>query len=434
MVRTARLPCLAAAALMVLPTGALTTGAAPAQYVIVISVDGMGSAYVKPLLPGGTTNELTTFKRFQAEGVGTLNARDDASYAVTLPNHVTMMTGRGVSGAAGHGWTSNSDPAPTDTIAGNKGAYVASAFDVAHDSGLRTGIWSGKSKFGLFQQSYGATSGAPDSTGFDNGRDKIDYDKVVAGISAATLTADFTNQMTANPFHFAFFHYQDPDATGHSSGWSTNPTSAFAATLKNVDTQIGKILQMAESNDTLQGRTAIILTADHGGHGTTHGDTNNFLDYTVPFYVWGAGVTPGGDLYAMNSQRRVAPASNANPPYTGSQPIRNGDSANVALMLLGLGPVPGATIDSAQDLATATMTRMTAVQADGQDVVLAWAGSGAWLYAVHYASALWPASAWSNLPGYEHVPGFEGPMVVTDTNAMASQRFYRLRVLSPMSP
>ena len=73
-----------------------------AQYVILISVDGLGSAYIKPLLQSGLTNELTTFKRLQSEGVGTLNARDDANYAITLPNHTSMVTGRGVVGPAGH--------------------------------------------------------------------------------------------------------------------------------------------------------------------------------------------------------------------------------------------------------------------------------------------------------------------------------------------
>lgn len=321
-----------------------------AQYVIVISVDGMGSAYVAPLLAAGLTNELTTFKRLQAEGSGTLNARDDANYAITLPNHTTMMTSRGVVGAAGHNWSGNADPGPTATFATNKGAYVASGFDVAHDHGLRTGIWSGKSKFSLFQQSYSATSGAPDTTGADDGRDKIDYDKIVASAPAADLTDDFIRQMAANPYHFAFFHYGDPDATGHAAGWSADPASAYATTLKSVDTQVGKILEMVVNSPTLKGKTAIILTSDHGGHDKGHGDTTNPLDYTIPFYVWGAGVPAGGDLYAINPTSRSAPAATANPPYTGAQPIRNGDAANLALMLLGLQPVPGSTIDSAQDL------------------------------------------------------------------------------------
>lgn len=329
-----------------------TTAARPAaaRHVIVISVDGMGTEYVKPLLVSGLTNELTTFKRFQSEGCGTLNARDDADFAITLPNHVTMMTGRGVTGAAGHGWSTNFDPAPTATLESNKGSYVASGFDVAHDNGLRTAIWSGKSKFSLFQQSYSATSGASDTTGPDNGRDKIDHDKVVARINAADLTSDFIRQMSATPYHFVFVHYQDPDATGHASGWSTDTASPFTTSLKSVDTQIGRILQMATNNPTLMGKTTIILTADHGGHGKTHGDTRNPMDYTIPFYVWGANVPPGGDLYAMNPTTRNAPAAAANPPYTGAQPIRNGDAANLALTLLGLGPVPGSTINKAQDL------------------------------------------------------------------------------------
>lgn len=311
----------------------------------------MGSEHVKPLLAGGLANELKAFKKFQTEGVGTLNARNDANYAITLPNHVTMMTSRGVTGGAGHGWTSNKDPLPTDTLASNKGSYVASGFDVAHDHGLRTAIWSGKSKFSVFQQSYSASSGAADLTGPDNGRDKIDYDKVVAGIKAADLTNDFITAMSADPYHYVFLHYQDPDASGHASGWSTDPTSAFATTLKSVDKAIGNILQLVENNPTLKGNTAVILTADHGGHDKTHGDTQNPLDFTIPFYVWGPGVVAaGGDIYAINATRRACPEPSANPAYTGSQPVRNGDAANLALDLLGLGPVPDSTIDKAQDL------------------------------------------------------------------------------------
>ncbi|MEI6607468.1 MAG: hypothetical protein WCP35_19330, partial [Verrucomicrobiota bacterium] len=63
----------------------------------------------------------------------------------------------------------------------------------------------------------------------------------------------------------------------------------------------------------------------------------------------------GSDLYAINPTTRSAPAAAANPPYSGPQPVRNGDAANLALSLLGLGPVPGSTIDRAQDLGVAAV-------------------------------------------------------------------------------
>jgi len=332
------------------PAAAAIAPVAIAQYVILISVDGMGSAYLKPLLQAGLATELTTFKRLQAEGCGTLNARDDANYAITLPNHTTMVTGRGVIGATGHNWTSNTDPPAGSTLETNKGTYVASAFDVVHDHGLRSAIWSGKSKFSLYHKSYGPTTGAPDVTGADNGRDKIDYEKIIAAAPAADLAADFITQMAAAPFNFAFFHFQDPDGAGHALGWSADPASAYAAALKRVDTQIGKILDMVHDTPALNGKTTIILTSDHGGHGNTHGDTKNPLDYTIPFYVWGAGAASGRDLYSINPSTRSAPDASANPSYSGPQPVRNGDAANLALSLLGLSPVPGSTIDSAQDL------------------------------------------------------------------------------------
>lgn len=325
-------------------------GSQQPEYVIVISVDGMGSSYVTPLLAAGD-NQMVNFIRFMDEGAGTMNARDDAGYAITLPNHITMMTSRGVAGETGHGWSANTTPAADATIAANKGSYVASAFDVAHDNGLRTGIWAGKTKFNLFQQSYGAATGAVDATGEDNGQDKIDYDKVTNGITAANLATDFLAQMASDPFNFAFVHFQDPDATGHASGWSTDPDSAFAATLKAVDTQIGNILDAIEANSTLNGKTTVILTADHGGHSTTHGDITNPLDYTVPFYVWGADVSVG-DLYTLNPSSRTAPAADANPSYTGAQPIRDGDAGNLALSLLGLSAIPNSTINSSLDLVT----------------------------------------------------------------------------------
>ena len=112
-----------------------------AQYVIQISVDGLGSAWLEPLLKAG---ELPNFERLEREGAWTHNARTDYDMTITLPNHTCMVTGRPVQdrvigdrAVAGHLWTVNTDDQP-ENLHGNRHGYIASTFDVAHDHGLRT--------------------------------------------------------------------------------------------------------------------------------------------------------------------------------------------------------------------------------------------------------------------------------------------------------
>ncbi len=95
----------------------------------------------------------------------------------------------------------------------------------------------------------------------------------------------------------------------------------------------------------MTGKTAIILTADHGYQGAPGPDT-----YQVPFYVWGPGVTAGADLYTLNAGKRQVASSYPMTTYSGLQPVRNAEASNLALDLLGLGPIPGSSFDFAQDL------------------------------------------------------------------------------------
>ena len=120
--------------------------------------------------------------------------------------------------------------------------------------------------------------------------------------------------------------------------------------LEKVDGLLGSIFDLVDTNPTYASKTAIILTSDHGGSGTRHGDPEDRNNYTIPFYVWGPGVTGGSDLYLLNENSRKEPGTLRPDNSAAPQPIRNGDAANLALHLLGLPAVPGSSINANQDL------------------------------------------------------------------------------------
>lgn len=310
------------------------------DYVVAVSIDGLGSSYMQHLIDAG---KLPHFQALQTQGAGTTNARADYNITVTLPNHTSMLTSRRIAEAEGHNWTSNTDPAKGVTLHSNKGAYIASVMDVAHDHGLRTGIWATKTKFSLFKVSYDPSTGAPDTTGVDNGRNKVDCFEVT---KTSALTEHFVALMSTQPCQFAFVHFGDCDGAGHRDGWGSE---SYYTALAYLDTQLGAIMDLISTNAVLKGKTSLIVTADHGGFGKDHSDSKLVLDYTIPFYVWGAGVTPG-DLYAINATTRQNPGERR-PEYSEvKQPIRNSEVGNLALSLLGLPAIPGSMVDARQDL------------------------------------------------------------------------------------
>jgi hypothetical protein len=341
------------------PASAPGSRAAEASYVIQISVDGLRGDLLASELAADSTHTLPNFARFVAEGAVTFNARADYGVTVTLPNHVTMVTGRPVlqplrqSSAVHHGWTSNNDPAPGQVLhaTGNPNvAYIASVFDVAHDAGLSTALYAGKSKFILFDRSYDAVHGAPDAQPPDYGTDKIDrYRYVNAGTppTGTPVQTAFLTEMSAAPYNYCFVHYLDLDVVGHASGWES---TAWKSALRRIDGFLGEALSLATTQPLLAGRTTVLVTADHGGSGFDHSIPGLPADYTIPFLAWGAGVAGGTDLYALNASTRGDPGT-ARPDYDAlPAPIRNGDAANLALGLLGLDPVPGSTIGATRDL------------------------------------------------------------------------------------
>ena len=323
-----------------------------AEHVVQVSVDGLNATLLQDLLDNDVTNELDNFRRFFLEGATTMNARTDHGRTNTLPNHVCMVTGRPVFQPAAqpntvhHGWATNSDPASSDTLhnAGNPNlSYIASSFDVAHDHGLSVGFFASKSKFILFEQSYDAGAGAPDTTGADDGMDKIDMYR-----EQLLIHPLFLAEFAAQEFDYVFLHYRDPDSAGHNFGWGS---TEYDDAIRLVDDWLGELFAVIESDPGLNGATVVLLTTDHGGVGTSHGNVSNPENYTIPFFAWGPGIAPGSDLYALNAGRRLDPGT-GRPDYDAPlQPIRNGEAGNLALDLLGLPAIPGSTVNSLQDLA-----------------------------------------------------------------------------------
>jgi predicted AlkP superfamily pyrophosphatase or phosphodiesterase len=309
---------------------AAARAAAPAEVVVAISVDGLNPTAITRIGADGTP----AIHRMLGRGAGTLNARTERELTRTLPNHTGMLTGRPVTGPDGHQVTFNEDNG--SILPAVAGSYVAGAFDVVHDHGLRTAFYASKDKFDFLDRSWDAAHGASDQNGADDGRDKID--RYVVDDEADNVDRLVT-RLQRRPDAFTFLHLAQPDEAGHDQGFMS---PAYLAAVTAADRQVGRVLDAVRGDPDLRGRTTVLLTADHGGKGSSHADPTRRADFRVPFVAWGAGVARGAGLYALNEGRRADPGTRRT-SYAGTQPVRNGEVANVVTGLLGLPPVPGST-------------------------------------------------------------------------------------------
>ena len=319
--------------------------------VLHISVDGLGALYLQPYVSNAPA-QFPNFHRLQTEGAFTYNARCDFGASETIPNHTSMFTGRPALQPAGfpntthHGCLNNS-PGPEETYhnSGNLNvSYKASLFDVIHDHGLSTGLFTGKSKLALCDRSYDEENGAPDFIGLDNGQDKID--EALTGDFSAYYGTDFRTQIDAllvnlqsgAPHRYNFLHISEPDLTGHTTGWGN---ANYSNMVRQVDAQLGRLFEAVTTNAVLSNQTVLIVTTDHGGRGLFgHSEPQYRENYTIPFFLWGPGIPSGVNLYSL-FPNRADPGTNRLDYTVTPQPIRNGDGGNLALTLLGLPPIPG---------------------------------------------------------------------------------------------
>lgn len=294
--------------------------------VIAVSIDGLNSSAIRELGPERTP----VLHRLIDEGAWTLNARTEHEQTNTLPNHTGMLTGRRIAAkTGGHGVTWNDERLEPRTVQEAAGHPVSSVFNVVDSAKRDTGLFASKQKFSLFERSWDAA--------IDRFVVREDNDRLVR-----VVRADIRDRART----FRFVHLSAPDVTGHEKGFMT---PAYLDAVAATDARLGRIIDAVEAKGDLADHTVLVVTADHGGKHASHRNPVKLYNYRVPFFVWGAGVARGENLYRLNDD--YADPGRARTTYADDpQPVRNGDVANLVTDLLGLPAVPGSEHDAGQDL------------------------------------------------------------------------------------
>jgi len=235
------------------PTPSPTPTPTPrARRVVILSIDGLRPDAIG-LAPMQNLLEL------MQNGAYSLGAQTTYP-SVTLGSHASMLTGTCPSK---HGVRWN------DYMPENGYAEGTDLFDVAHAAGFRTDMFVTKKKLGQLTE-----PASLDNFVYVNDRDLV-------------LMARLLDEFPAD-FGVLFMHFGISDGMGHSYGWLS--PQQFS-TLFRADQALGQFLDELDARG-LRGETLIIVTADHGGHASTHGSRSP-EDMTIPWIASGAGIQPG---------------------------------------------------------------------------------------------------------------------------------------------
>jgi arylsulfatase A-like enzyme len=184
--------------------------------------------------------------------------------SVTLPSHTSMLTG--VSPQR-HGVLWNSDR--PDRAYPN----VPTLFEVAKRAGLTTAIVTGKAKFVALARPESVDWASVAKAGDDE----------VAAAAAGVIRSHAPDVV--------FVHFGGPDGAGHSKGWGTPQQ---LAAVEKADHAVGEVLR-AIDDAKLADATLVILSADHGGAGRSHGPDDPRSRH-IPWVAAGPGIRRNYDL------------------------------------------------------------------------------------------------------------------------------------------
>jgi arylsulfatase A-like enzyme len=259
--------------------------------VLIVSVDGL-----RPDLLARA--DAPNVRRLMRGGAFTLWARTTAA-SRTLPSHVSMLTGV---------------TPPRHEIEWNRDLPLArplyprgrTLFDIAHQYGYTTALVAGKSKFGapdhpgsidwkwIAPRPATRPSTAPTTTARPASEDEWPDDGMKAKkeeLSDAAVASRAARIIRDHRPDVAVVHLPHVDNVGHLAGWGT-PDRVRA--VEDADLALGQVLRAVEEAG-LAPTTLVILTADHGGAGRTHGPDDPRSRH-IPWIAFGPGVRRGFDL------------------------------------------------------------------------------------------------------------------------------------------
>lgn len=272
---------------------AATQQTAAEKRVLIISVDGLRPDVL-------LRSKAPTMRGLMDHGAFTMWAFT-TPMAVTLPSHTSMLTGATV---PVHGIEWNNDKTPGAVVY----PKVPTVLELAHAKGMTSALASGKSKFYAL-----AKQGTVTASFMPPGPDGTAKDDVTA-----KQAADIVKQHRPTVM---FVHLADVDTVGHTIGWGT--TEQLAA-VERADTAIAVVLDAYKAAGLLE-NTLVIITADHGGAGKTHGPDDPRSRH-IPWIAAGPGLRANFDL---TRDRDLV--------------VNTEDTAATTCQFLGLTPGEGAT-------------------------------------------------------------------------------------------
>lgn len=231
------------------------------RHVLVVSIDGLRPDL---MLLGDTPNLHDLMKR----GCYSMWARTTPN-SITLPSHVSMMTGVT---PRRHDVEWNREFKTVEPLY----PRVPTLFEAAKRHGYTTAVAAGKSKFEMFDR-----PGVLDWS-FIPDKPKVETADVV-GPAVLIIEEHKPDVMLV--------HLPSVDNRGHEIGWASKEQMKAIA---DADAAVGRLLK-ALDDAGLADSTLLIVTADHGGAGRSHGPDDPRSRH-IPWIVAGPGVRKGVDL------------------------------------------------------------------------------------------------------------------------------------------